>query len=394
MTRAALPRTVWVLGFVSLLMDISSESIHAILPLFLTAGLGASVTLVGLFDGIGEAVAAVGKLLFGALSDRWRVRKPFVAAGYGLAALTKPLFAIAAAPIHVLVARVSDRVAKGIRAAPRDALLADVTPHDMRGRAFGLRQAMDTAGAVIGPLLALAGLALFTGDMRLVFWIAAIPAALAFLLVVFGVQEPEPARDLRTRPMRFVGLAKLGRPFWIVLGVAIVFAFARFSEAFLVLKASGEGLPLALAPLVFVVMNLVYAAGAYPAGAFADGGSSRRLLTIGLGVLIAADLVLAFTHGLLGAFAGTCLWGVHLALTQGLFAKLVADTAAPELRGTAFGLFNLATGLTLLLANLLAGLLWDAFGSRATFLAGLGFSALALGGLALLPRKSAPARAI
>lgn len=391
MNRAALPRTVWVLGFVSLLMDISSESIHAILPLFLTVGLGASVALVGLIDGIGEAVAAVGKLVFGAMSDRWRVRKPFVAAGYGLAALTKPLFAIAASPIYVLVARVIDRVAKGVRAAPRDAWLADVTPHDMRGRAFGLRQAMDTAGAVVGPLLALAGLAALAGDMRLVFWIAAIPAALALLLVLLGVQEPErepePARDSSRQGMRLASFARLGRAFWLVLGVAVVFTFARFSEAFLVLKASGEGLPLALAPLVFVAMNLVYAALAYPAGALADHGSSRRLLAIGLGVLIAADVVLAFTSGLWGAFAGTCLWGAHLALTQGLFAKLVADAAAPELRGTAFGLFNLAIGLTLLLANLLAGLLWDAFGSQATFLAGLGFSALALGGLGLLPRQ-------
>lgn len=383
-----------MLGFVSFFMDLSSESIHALLPLFLTTTLGASVALVGLIDGIGESSAAFAKVFSGYLSDRWRVRKPLILLGYGLGALSKPLFPLAQSPAFVLVARFSDRIGKGLRGAPRDALVADVTPAEMRGRAFGLRQALDTAGAFAGPLLAIALMAMFA-DIRLVFWIATIPAAIAVLCVVFGVEEKAPASpDAARPPIRLRDLASLPRAYWMVVGIGIVFTLARFSEAFLILKANAEGLPIAWAPLVLIAMNLVYAAGAYPAGALSDARPARLVLVLGIATLIVADLVLAIVPGLAGAFAGILFWGLHMALTQGLFAKLVADTAAPELRGTAYGLFNLATGLTLLLANLLAGLLWDGFGSQATFLAGLGFSALALLGLALVPGKKVPAAGI
>lgn len=372
----ALPRTVWALGFVSLFMDLSSEMIHALLPLFLTTSLGASVALVGLIDGIAESTASISKIFSGYISDRLGRRKPLILLGYGLGALSKPLFALAAAPSVVFGARFADRIGKGLRGAPRDALIADVTPPEIRGRAYGLRQAMDTVGAFLGPLLAIGLMALFADNFRAVFWVAVIPAAIAALLVLVGVEEKSARPDARrvAPPIALRDLGRLDRAFWGVIAIAVVMTLARFSEAFLILKANAAGLPLAFAPAVLVVMNVVYSAGAYPAGAIADKIAPRTLLQWGLGALIAADLFLAFSPGLTGVFAGIGLWGAHMALTQGLFAKLIADRAPATLRGSAFGLFNLATGLAMLAASVVAGVLWDRFGPTATFIAGAAFA--------------------
>ncbi|MEZ5830003.1 MAG: MFS transporter [Dongiaceae bacterium] len=382
--RVAIPRTVWVLGFVSLCMDMSSEIIHALLPLFLTGTLGASVAMVGLIDGVAESTASIARVFSGYLSDRIGRRKPLILMGYGLAALSKPLFPLAGSAAVVLGARFADRIGKGLRGAPRDALVADVTPQHIRGRAYGLRQSLDTIGAFVGPLLAIALMYVFADDMRTVFWIAVVPALGAVVLVLAGVEDR--ARDAGTvdaeAPIHARDVTRLGRGFWGVVAIGVVFTLARFSEAFLILRATGEGLPLALAPLVLVVMNIVYGLGAYPAGALADSLGARGLLLSGVATLIASDLLLALAPGLVGAFLGITLWGAHMALTQGVLAKLVAEHAPPKLVGSAFGLFNLATGAALLAASLAAGWIWDRFSPEATFLAGAGFALAA--GLMLL----------
>lgn len=379
-----IPRTIWALGLVSLFMDLSSEIIHALLPLFLTTTLGVSIAMVGLIDGIAEATASISKVFSGYISDRIGRRKPLILLGYGLGALSKPLFALAGSGSVVLGARFADRIGKGLRGAPRDALVADVTPAAIRGRAFGLRQSLDTVGAFAGPLLAIGLMAAFANDMRLVFWIAVLPAILAVLCVIFGVEEridhaaPKPER----LPIALVDLKRLERPFWGIVALGVIFTLARFSEAFLILKASSEGLSLTYAPTVLVVMNVVYALGAYPAGIASDHVSARTLLSWGLVCLILADLVLALVSGLAGTFVGIGLWGLHMALTQGLMAKLVADRAPRELRGSAFGMFNLAAGVAMLFASVVAGLLWDKIGASAAFLAGAGFATVAAIGLA------------
>jgi MFS family permease len=359
-------------------MDISSETIHALLPLFLTTTLGASVAIVGIVDGVAESTAAIGKVFSGYISDRIGKRKPLILFGYGLAAISKPLFALATSPLYVLCARFADRVGKGFRGAPRDALIADVTPNNMRGRAYGLRQALDTVGAFVGPLLAIALMALFNDNMRAVFWVAIIPAAISVALVLFGVEDRQSTEQARA-PVHLRDLSALPLRFWLLMVVAVSFTFARFSEAFLILKAHADGLPVLLAPLVLVVMNIVYAGGAYPVGALADRMSARTLLFYGLATLIAADFALALLPGLGGAFVGIALWGGHLALTQGVFAKLVADIAPERLRASAFGIFNLLTGLALLIASVIAGFAWDWLGSNATFLIGAAFAAIAAG---------------
>ncbi len=369
---------MWALGLVSFFMDASSESIHALLPLFLTVTLGSSAATVGLIDGVAEAVASVAKMFSGYVSDRLGRRKPLVLLGYGLAALSKPMFPLATSASTVFAARFVDRIGKGLRGAPRDALVADVTPPEMRGRAFGLRQALDTAGAFIGPLAAIGLMAAFNDDMRLVFWVAAIPALLAVVCVIVGVEDRgAPPETARPAPVRLADLRRLPGDFWRVIGVAMVFMLARFSEAFLVLKATAVGLPLMWAPLVLVAMSAVYSAGSYPAGAWADRAPARRLLLTGLACLIGADLVLAAASSVVVAFAGIALWGAHMALSQGLLAKLVAERAPPELRGSAFGVFNLLTGLATLVASVLAGVLWDWRGPGATFLVGAGLAAVA-----------------
>ncbi|MGQ0533177.1 MAG: MFS transporter [Caulobacteraceae bacterium] len=379
--RPHIPRTVWALGLVSLFMDVSSEMVHALLPLFLTVTLGTSVALVGLIEGVAESTASIVKVFSGYLSDRIGRRKPLILIGYGLGALSKPFFALAGAPLMVFAARFGDRIGKGLRGAPRDALVADITPDSIRGRAYGVRQALDTAGAFVGPLVAIALMALFASDMRAVFWFAVIPAGLAVLCVILGVEDRAVSVDeKRLRPpIRLADLRRLDRAFWGVVAIGIVFTLARFSEAFLVLKANAEGLPLALAPLVLVVMNVVYSLGAYPAGAWSDHATPSTLLLWGLAALVAADVALAFMPGVSGAFVGIAFWGAHMALTQGLLAKLVAQHAPADLRGSAFGVFSFATGAAMLAASVVAGLLWDAIGPLATFSAGAGFAVLTVG---------------
>lgn len=377
--RPKIPRVVWVLGFVSLMMDVSSEVVHSLLPVFLTTTLGVSVAFVGLINGVAESTASIVKIFSGFLSDRIGRRKPFIFLGYGLGAISKPFFPLAEGVALVLGARLADRIGKGLRGAPRDALVADVTPEAIRGRAYGLRQSLDTTGAFLGPLLAIVLMSLFAGDMRAVFWVAVVPAGLAVLLVIFGVEDRARTPDATKArlPIRMNDIARLGSSFWNVVAIGVVFTLARFSEAFLILKASMEGLPLVLVPLVLVVMNMVYALGAYPAGALSDTYGTSRLLLLGLGTLIAADLSLAFSSSIAGSFLGIALWGAHMALTQGLFAKLVAEHAPERLRGSAFGLFNLLTGVALLFASVVAGLAWDYIGPAATFIIGASFATAA-----------------
>ena len=384
-TSLKIPKTVWVLGFVSMFMDISSEIIHALLPLFLTATLGVSVAMVGLIDGVAEATASITKVFSGYLSDRMGRRKPLILIGYGLGALSKPLFALAGTAPVIMGARFADRIGKGLRGAPRDALVADVTPPEIRGRAFGLRQSIDTLGAFLGPLIAIAAMAAFSNDMRAVFWLAVIPAGFAVVLVLVGVEDAKhPAGETKAHiPVRIADLRRLPRAFWSLVAIGAVFTLARFSEAFLILKANAEGLPLALTPLVLVAMNAVYMLAAYPLGSLSDRLSAKTMLIGGLIVLVAADLALAMLPGVAGTFAGIALWGVHMAATQGLFAKLVADRSPPDLRGSAYGVFNLATGLSLLAASVIAGVAWDAIGPGATFLTGAAFALAALVGLSL-----------
>ncbi|MGE0112159.1 MULTISPECIES: MFS transporter [Burkholderiales] len=381
---AKLPSAIWVLGFVSMLMDISSEMIHSLLPLFMVGTLGASALVVGLVEGLAESTALIVKVFSGVLSDWWGRRKGLAVAGYALGALTKPLFALAPGIGLVLTARLLDRVGKGVRGAPRDALVADFAAPAMRGAAFGLRQSLDTVGAFLGPLLAVGLMLLWANDFRAVFWVAVVPGLLAVALLVLGVREPErPAGLRRSNPIRRENLRRLGGTYWWVVGLGAVFTLARFSEAFLVLRAEQSGVPLALVPLVMVAMNGVYAASAYPFGRLADRMDHRTLLALGLAVLIAADLVLASGTHWATLLAGVALWGVHMGMTQGLLATMVADTAPDDLRGTAFGFFNLVSGVALLAASVLAGLLWDQLGANFTFYTGAAFSALALAVLLL-----------
>ena len=374
-----LPAGIWALGFVSLLMDVSSELIHSLLPVFMVTVLGTSMFTVGLIEGAAEATALIVKVFSGTLSDYWGKRKPLALLGYGLGALSKPLFALATTIEPVFTARLIDRVGKGIRGAPRDALVADIAPPAMRGAAFGLRQSLDTVGAFIGPLLAMGLMLLWANDFRAVFWVAVIPGVLAVALLLFGVREPPRQHDApRTNPIRRENLRRLSRAYWWVVAIGAVFTLARFSEAFLVLRAQQGGLALAWTPLVLIGMNVVYALGAYPFGKLADRMSHGQLLVWGLLALIAADALLAWSNHWAWVWAGISLWGLHLAMTQGLLATMVADTAPQDLRGTAFGFFNLVSGLAMLLASVLAGVLWDQYGASLTFVAGAVFSTVAL----------------
>ena len=381
-TLRLIPTGVWVLGFVSLLMDISSEMIHSLLPVFLVTSLGASVLTVGVIEGLAESTALIVKVFSGTLSDYLGKRKGLAVFGYALGALTKPLFALAPTAGIVLTARLLDRVGKGVRGAPRDAMVADVTPPHLRGAAFGLRQSLDSVGAFLGPLIAVGLMLLWGDDFRAIFWVAAIPAFMAVTLLIAGVREPAPQHGApRVNPIRRENLKRLGSAYWRVVGVGAVFTLARISEAFLVLRATQGGVPLALVPLVMVVMNVIYAATAYPSGKLSDRMDHTTLLGRGLFVLLVADLVLATSSHWSVMLAGVALWGIHMGITQGLLAKMVADTAPAELRGTAYGVFNLISGLAMLLASVLAGLLWDQVGASATFFASAGFCVVALGGL-------------
>jgi MFS family permease len=380
----ALPRGVWALGFVSLCMDASSELIHSLLPVFLVSVLGASMISVGLIEGLAEAAALIARIFSGAVSDYLGRRKLLTVLGYGVASLTKPLFPLAGSVATVLAARFIDRICKGIRGAPRDALVADLSPPHLRGASFGLRQSLDTVGAFAGPIVAIAGMALLAENIRAVFWIAVVPALASVVILVLFVNEPErgTVASADHRPPRLADIKTLSASYWSVVAVGAVLTLARFSEAFLVLRASGTGLAMTLVPLVLVVMNIAYAASAYPAGACSDRAGRRVVLLAGIGVLVLADVVLAFAPNVWIVLAGVVLWGCHMGLTQGLLAAMVADTAPVSLRGTAFGTFNLISGIALLVASVLAGLLWDRFGPSGTFAAGAFFSALSLAGFA------------
>ncbi len=399
--RRSIPAGIWALGFVSMLMDISSEMIHALLPVYMVAVLGSSALAVGFIEGIAEATASIVKIFSGALSDWWGKRKVLAALGYGLAAFTKPIFPLAPTVGWLVAARFIDRVGKGIRGAPRDALVADIAPPHLRGASYGLRQSLDTVGAFIGPLLAI-GLMWMTADhFQMVFWVAVIPAFLSVGLILIAVKEPARANGIRQvrMPLLRSELGRLGPAYWWIVAIATLFTLARFSEAFLVLRAHSIGLPLMLVPAVLVVMNVAYSLSAYPVGVLSDRMDRITVLILGLALLVVADVVLAFTSGIAGVAIGVVLWGLHMGFTQGLFAALVADTAPPELRGTAFGLFNLVTGVALLVASVAAGAIWDVAGPQATFLAGAGFAILTLaalmsvrGRLRAAPVPSAPPR--
>jgi MFS family permease len=379
-----LPRNVWILGFVSLLMDLSSEIYHALLPAFITVALGLPALALGAIDGIAEATASFAKLASGRLSDRSRKRKPWVLLGYGLAAFSKPLFPIAQGAVELMGARFADRVGKGIRGAPRDAIIADETPPDIRGRAFGLRQALDTIGALIAPLAAVGLMILFMEDIRAVFWVAVIPAALSFLLALIAVKEPVTNLAATTFQPLFRGFRDLDKPVRRLLAVAFLFSLARFSEGFLILRALDVGVSALLSPLALVVFNVGFLALAYPAGALSDRMSPRSILMAGMGVLVAANLILAQEIGLAGLIAGILLWGAHMALTQGVFARMIADIAPDHLRATSFGAFYFVSGIGTLLASLAAGFIWDRDGAATTFIAGAGAASVALAMLSLL----------
>ncbi|MDB5731607.1 MAG: major facilitator superfamily 1 [Variovorax sp.] len=389
-TLRQIPASIWVLGFVSMLMDISSEMIHSLLPLFMVSTLGASAFAVGLVEGLAESTALIVKVFSGTLSDYLGRRKGLAVAGYAMGALTKPLFALAPTLGVVLTARLLDRIGKGIRGAPRDALVADLAPPLLRGAAFGLRQSLDTVGAFIGPLLAVGLMLLWANDFRAVFWVAVVPGLLAVALLCFGVREPRRHEGTKhIHPLRRDNLQRLGAPYWRVVAIGAVFTLARFSEAFLVLRAQQGGMALALVPLVMVAMNLVYAACAYPFGRLSDRMSHRTLLALGLLVLVAADLVLASGNHWSVVLAGVALWGLHMGITQGLLATMVADAAPPDLRGTAYGFFNLMSGIAMLVASVVAGLVWDRLGASSTFHAGAAFCIVALAGLAWQPARAA-----
>ncbi len=381
-----IPSGVWVLGLVSLLMDVSSEMIHSLLPLFMVTTLGLGTFVVGVIEGLAESTALIVKIFSGVLSDYLGKRKGLAVFGYALGAVTKPLFAIAPSAGVVLAARLLDRVGKGMRGAPRDALVADITPAQLRGAAFGLRQSLDTVGAFIGPLVATGLMFLWSNQFRRVFWVAVIPGAMAVALLQFGLTEPaHRGGERRGSPIRRENLRRLGAPYWWVVGIGAVFTLARFSEAFLLLRARQGGVPLALVPLVMVAMNVIYSLTAYPSGRLSDRMSHARLLTLGLVVLIAADLVLALDYGWGVVLGGMALWGAHMGITQGLLATMVANTAPVDLRGTAYGFFNLMSGIAMLVASGLAGLLWERLGPSSTFYAGASFCVVALCGLALRP---------
>ena len=386
-SRPPLPRNVWILGFVSMLMDLSSEIYHALLPAFITLVLGLPATALGAIDGIAEATANFAKLASGRLSDRSLRRKPWIVAGYGLAALSKPLFPLAASAPAVMAARFADRIAKGIRGSPRDAMIADETPPEIRGRAFGLRQALDTVGALLAPLVAIGLMLLFASNIRLVYWIAVVPAAASFLLAWLALREPEQHLPPSKRSPFFAGFRELDRGTKRLLAVGFLFSLARFSEAFLILKGMEVGLSEAWSPITLALFNLAYVALAYPAGALSDRMSPKTILMAGIAVLIGGNLVLARSENFAGVVLGVGLWGAHMALTQGIFSRMIADSAPENLRATSFGAFWFVSGIGALLASLGAGLLWDRDGSGATFLTSAAVAAVALAMLSLLEKE-------
>jgi MFS family permease len=384
-----IPKGIWVLGFVSMLMDISSEMIHSLLPLFMVTTLGSSVLTIGIIEGLAESIALIVKVFSGIISDYIGKRKGLALFGYSLGALTKPLFALASSSGLVLTARLLDRIGKGVRGAPRDALVADITPSHLRGAAFGLRQSLDTVGAFLGPLLAVGLMLHWANDFRAVFWVAVIPGILAVTLLFFGIKEPKHSHsERRINPISRKNLQRLSLSYWWVVTIGSLFMLARFSEAFLVLLALQINIPIALTPLVMVAMNIIYATSAYPFGKLSDHISHYKLLRLGMIVLIIADLILANSTHWSTLLIGVTLWGIHMGMTQGLLAAMVADNAPADLRGTAYGFFNLMSGLALLAASVLAGFVWDEFGATTTFYTGATFCLLTLIGLVSQPSHS------
>jgi MFS family permease len=388
---ATIPRTVWALGFVSLFMDLSSELVHALLPVFLVTTMGMSVTALGMLEGAAEATALIVRVFSGPLSDYLGRRKGLLLLGYGLAALTKPLFPLATTPALAVTARLLDRAGKGIRGAPRDALVADVAPPEIRGACFGLRQSMDTIGAFLGPALAIVLMFWFAGHIRTVLWFAVVPAFVAVGLIVFGIDESgqAPAHRAFRSPLHWRALREFPPGYWLIVGVGAMFTLARFSEAFLVLRAQQTGLNLAWIPGVMIVMSLAYSLSAYPAGKLSDRLDRRLLLALGMALLIAADLLLAMGHRVIWVFVGAAVWGLHMGFTQGILAAMVAEAAPSTLRGTAFGVFNVACGLGVLLASAFAGWLWDRYGASTTFLTGAALVVVPLLLCWYLPRQAA-----
>ncbi len=351
-------------------MDISSEMIHALLPAFLVGSVGASVAFVGLVEGLGESTANIVKLFSGRISDRIGKRKPLALLGYGLGTLSKPTFVLATGPYCVLTARMFDRFGKG-----------------KRGAAFGLRQSLDNIGAFAGPLLALLFLSLFAGDLRAVFWVAAIPGLGALAVLWLGVAEPEHAPRSEA-PQAVWHMPKLPAAFWAVFGFGIIVTLARFSEAFLILRAQDLGLSLLHLPLVLILMNAGAALSAYPAGVISDRIGRRGLLLAGIVVLIVADALLALAQGTVMVVVASGIWGLHLGMMSGLLSAEVAATVPDDIRATAFGVFNFGTGIALMLASGIAGVVWEVFSPEATFWLGGGLSVLALALGAGLHRKA------
>jgi len=376
-----IPRSVWALGLVSLFMDISSEMVHSLLPVFMVTILGAGVTSVGVIEGIAEATALIIRIYSGVLSDRIGNRKIPALIGYALGALSKPLFAVASGLYLVFAARFIDRIGKGIRGAPRDALIADVTPANLRGAAYGLRQSLDTLGAFLGPLLAVMLMSLTAGNYRAVFTIAFIPGLFSVVILALFVRERASSREFALQQTVFnVEIGSLGRNFWTVTGCGFIFTLARFSEAFLLLRAYHVGIAIHRIPLFLVLMNTVFSLTAYPAGFISDRIGRTGLLKLGLGALLLSNLVLAGAETGRQVAAGVFLWGLHMGLTQGVLSALVADSAPGALRGSAFGIFHMVSGIALLAASIIAGLLWDCLGAPATFYAGAIFAGIALAG--------------
>jgi MFS family permease len=385
----SLPTGIWALGLGSLLMDTSSELVHSLLPVFMSSVLGASMVAIGLVEGVAEGTAALTRVFSGALSDHLRRRKPLVVIGYGLGAASKPFFPLATSMLQVFAARFTDRIGKGIRGSPRDALVADIAPPALRGAAYGLRQSLDSVGAFLGPLLALAFMARFANDVAAVLWVAVVPAILSVAVLAFAVREPaRTGIGAGEPPIALSAVRGLEPHFWWIVALGAVFTLARFSEAFLVLRAQSAGLAIGYVPIVMIAMNVFFAVGAYPAGAASDALGTQMLLVTGLALLVLADLVLAAATSPWHVLVGASLWGLHLALTQGLLARLVADAAPPALRGTAFGIFHLVSGVALVLASVVAGVLWQRMGPAATFIAGAAFAALAALGLAIFAPTS------
>jgi MFS family permease len=350
-------------------MDLSSEMILSILPIFLVTGLGVSVLTLGLIEGLAEGVASVIKAFSGALSDYLKKRKILVVIGYGLSTLTKPFFALASTATWIFVARFVDRLGKGIRGAPRDSLIADSTSTKIRGTAYSLRQTLDTLGAVLGPIFAIIILYLTTNNFRLVLWFAVIPAVLCIVVLIFGVKESTLKKNISRKKSYFLfeNFLKITPVIWLFFLTVFILNLGHFSEAFLLLRSQEIGLKVSFIPVVFVVMNVAYAIVAVPFGHLADRGGFFILIVCGFLILVLADIILALTNSVGWMFVGIIFWGIHLGMTQGLLLAMISKLSPLELRGTSFGLFHAISGVALLTASLIAGYLWQYYYSGLIF---------------------------